>query len=46
MTLDQDDLSFYDTEDGQYLVEKGAYEILVGPSSEDSRLLKTSLLVR
>ena len=46
MTLGPDELSYYDTEKGEYLVEKGAYEVMVGPSSEDARLIKTTLLVR
>jgi beta-glucosidase len=46
MTLGPDELSYYDTEAGKYLVEKGGYEVMMGPSSEEARLIKTGLLVR
>jgi beta-glucosidase len=46
MTLSPDDLAYYDQSAGDYMVEPGQYEILVGPSSEDSRLLRTSLVVK
>jgi beta-glucosidase len=46
MTLSPDELEYYDITAGDYLVEKGGYEILVGPSSEDDELLKTGLIVR
>ena len=46
MTLGPEELSCYDTDAGEYRVEKGEYEIMVGPSSDDSRLIKTGLLVR
>ncbi len=46
MSLGPDELAYYDTSKGDYIVEPGAYEILVGPSSQDSKLLVTDLLVR
>ena len=46
MTLGPDELAYYDSSKGDYMVEKGGYEILVGPSSEDSKLLVADLLVR
>ena len=46
MTLGPDELAYYDSSMGDYVVEKGGYEILVGPSSEDSKLLVADLLVR
>jgi hypothetical protein len=46
MSLGEDELACYDTNTGTYLVEKGEYEIMVGPSSEDSGLLKKTLTVR
>jgi beta-glucosidase len=46
MSLGPDDLAYYDTEKGDYAVERGEYEILVGPSSEESKLLVVGLLVR
>jgi beta-glucosidase len=46
ITLGPDELAYYDSSKGDYVVEKGAYEILVGPSSEDSKLLVADLLVR
>jgi beta-glucosidase len=46
MTLGTDELAYYNSSKGDYTVEKGAYEILVGPSSEDSKLLLANLLVR
>ena len=41
-----EELAYYDTEQGDYVVEPGEFEILVGPSSDEARLLKTGLLVR
>ena len=41
-----EELAYYDTEQGDYIVEPGEFEILVGPSSDEARLLKTGLLVR
>ncbi|MCK4750981.1 MAG: glycoside hydrolase family 3 C-terminal domain-containing protein, partial [Bacteroidales bacterium] len=46
MTLGPDDLAYYDEEVGDYVVEPGQYDILVGPSSSDTALLVTGLLVR
>ena len=46
MSLGPDELAYYDSSKGDYIVEPGAYEILVGPSSQDSKLLVTDLLVR
>ncbi len=46
MSLGEDELACFDTDTGSYLVEKGEYEIMVGPSSEDSGLLKKTLTVR
>ncbi|MEN8156877.1 MAG: glycoside hydrolase family 3 C-terminal domain-containing protein [Bacteroidota bacterium] len=46
MTLGPDELEHYNTGKQAYLVEKGEYEIMAGPSSEDARLIKTKLVVR
>ncbi|MCD4709225.1 MAG: glycoside hydrolase family 3 C-terminal domain-containing protein, partial [Bacteroidales bacterium] len=46
MTLGPDELAYYDTAMGDYLVEPGLYEIMVGPSSASETLLKAELLVR
>jgi len=46
MDLGPDELAYYDRSAGEYLVEPGRYEILVGPSSSSEKLLKTELLVR
>jgi len=46
MPLGTDDLSVYDPESGTYVVEKGDYEILAGPSSDVSTLIATELTVR
>jgi len=46
MELRPEELSCYDTELGDYVVERGEYEILVGPSSGEEGLLKSSLVVR
>ena len=46
MILGPDELAYYDTDAGDYLVEPGLYEIMVGPSSASETLLKTELLVR
>ncbi len=46
MILGPDELAYYDTEKGDYLVESGLYEIMVGPSSDTLMMLKTELLVR
>ena len=32
LTLGPDELAYYDTSEGAYLVEPGLYEIMVGPS--------------
>ena len=46
MTLGPEELESYDLEAGDYLVEKGEYEILVGSSSDDASLIQKQLLVR
>ena len=46
ITLDPEELAYYNSEQGDYVVEPGPYEIMVGPSSDDVLLLKTELLVR
>ncbi len=46
MNLGPDELAYYDTAVGDYLVEPGLYEIMVGPSSASETLLKTELMVR
>lgn len=46
MSLGRDELEVYNIDRGDYQVEKGVYEILVGPSSDDDQLLQTSLEVR
>jgi len=46
MELGPEELSIYDPELGDYVVESGSYEIMVGPSSADEDLLKTSVRVR
>jgi beta-glucosidase len=46
MELSPEDLAVYHIDAGAYRVEKGLYEILVGPSSEDATLLSTTLTVR
>jgi beta-glucosidase len=44
--LGPEELSCYDTELGDYVVETGEYEIMVGSSSGEEGLLKSSLVVR
>jgi beta-glucosidase len=46
MELGPEELSCYDTELGDYVVEAGEYQIMVGPSSGEEGLLITSLVVR
>jgi beta-glucosidase len=46
MTLGPEELACYDLSLGDYAVEPGRYEILVGPSSAEQELLTTGLLVR
>jgi len=46
ITLDPEELAYYHSDQGDYVVEPGPYEIMVGPSSDDALLLKTELLVR
>ncbi|MEN8202278.1 MAG: glycoside hydrolase family 3 C-terminal domain-containing protein [Bacteroidota bacterium] len=46
MTLTSDELAYYDIAAGDYRLEPGTYEVLVGPSSEESKLLVSSLRVR
>ncbi len=40
-TLDQRAFSFYDVENGRWLVEPGLFEVLIGSSSQDIRLRST-----
>jgi len=46
MNLGPGELEYYDEDAGDYVVEKGEYEVLVGPSSDDSQLLVAGLMVR
>jgi beta-glucosidase len=46
ITLGRGELENYDPGTGDYRVEKGIYEILVGPSSDDRDLIQAPLLVR
>jgi beta-glucosidase len=46
MTLSSEDLSYYDTSAGEYRLESGNYEVLVGPSSDESVLLVSNLMIR
>ncbi len=46
MELGPGELSCYDTELGGYVVEPGEFEIMVGPSSGEEGMLKTSMVVR
>jgi beta-glucosidase len=46
MILGTDELAYYDSSAGDYVVEPGKYEILVGPSSDNELLLRAELLVR
>jgi beta-glucosidase len=46
LPLEMDELALYDTEMEEYVVEKGDYEILVGPSSATEGLLSATLTVR
>ena len=46
MELGPEDLSVYDIELGDYVVEAGSYEIMLGPSSGEEGMLLTSLVVR
>jgi beta-glucosidase len=46
ITLDPEELAYFNSEQGDYVVEPGPYEIMVGPSSDDALLLKTELLIR
>jgi len=46
MELDPSELEYYDTDKGEYLVEKGVYEVMAGPSSEEARLITTTLTIR
>ena len=46
MSLGPAELEYFDIDAGDYRVEKGEYEILVGSSSDDADLIQTSLLVR
>jgi len=44
-TLGAKELEYYHTDTGEYSVDTGRYEILVGPSSDDAVLLKTKMEV-
>jgi beta-glucosidase len=46
MTLGPDELEYYDRTAGDYVVEPGLYEVMVGPSSASEDLLKKEFLVR
>ncbi len=46
MDLGPDELAYYDTGKGTYLVEPGKFQIMVGPSSQESGLLTAELQVR
>jgi len=46
MTLGPEDLAYFDSTVGDYVVEPGLYEIMTGPSSATEKLLKTELTVR
>jgi beta-glucosidase len=46
MTLHADDMVTYDVSTGDYIVEPGLFEIMVGPSSDSSVQLIKELLVR
>jgi beta-glucosidase len=46
LSLGPEELAYYDETSGEYLVEPGLYEIMVGPSSAPEELLKTALMVR
>ncbi|MEN8227747.1 MAG: glycoside hydrolase family 3 C-terminal domain-containing protein [Bacteroidota bacterium] len=46
MAIGPEELAYYDTEKGDYVVEPGQFEILMGPSSDETGLLKIGLLVR
>ena len=46
MELGPEDLACYDSELGDYVVETGSFEIMLGPSSGEEGMLLTSLVVR
>jgi beta-glucosidase len=46
MTLGPEELAYYDISSGDYTVEPGRYEIMVGSSSAEKDLLTAELLVR
>ena len=46
LTLDTDELATYDESAGSYRLEPGTYQILVGPSSDDEKLMVRELTVR
>jgi beta-glucosidase len=46
MNLGPGELAYYDEQAGGYRVEPGEYLVLVGPSSEEARLLSAGLVVR
>ncbi len=43
ITIPLDELRYYDAAQKQWLLEPGAYQVLVGPSSDERSLLKTSI---
>ncbi len=46
LELESDELAYYDETKGTYLVEPGIFEVMVGPSSDESNLLRKAFLVR
>ncbi|MBN2697843.1 MAG: glycoside hydrolase family 3 C-terminal domain-containing protein [Bacteroidales bacterium] len=46
MELSPDDLELYDEETSEYIVVKGTYQIMVGPSSDAQKLMATTLTVK
>ena len=46
LALESEELAFYNESSGYYEVEPGRIELLVGPSSEEARLLKREVTIR
>jgi beta-glucosidase len=46
MTLDPEELAYYDEQQGTYRIEPGQFDLLVGPSSDETSLLVKGLMVR
>jgi len=46
MEIGPEELSIYDPESGAYVTEPGTYEIMLGPSSAEESLLRTTVMVR